>query len=137
VVGTHSAILFEGVKYTLTAASTASSLQDGQTLSFSGTVTPYRAGHEIYLERQNGAGTGGFHVVAVAMPQAAEPGQPASYTISHVVFGLGKQVYRVKVPGDPDNQGVASAPFTVEVTSAPPGSLQPGAQTPLPGEGTL
>ncbi len=134
-VGTHSSVLFEGVRYTLTASPSASTLQDGQALTFTGTVTPGRAGKHVYLERQNASGAG-YHVVAIAPLQAVASGSGlATYTIVHTVFGTGKQVYRIKVPGDPDNQGSSSAPVTVEVTPAPPASLAPGTQPPLPNEG--
>jgi hypothetical protein len=134
-VGTHSTVLFEGVRYTLTASASATALQDGQALTFTGTVTPGHAGKHVYLERQDLSGSG-YHVVAVAPLQApASASGPASYTIVHIVFGTGKQVYRIKVPGDPDNQGSASAPVTVEVTPAPAATLAPGPQPPLPSEG--
>ena len=134
-VGTHSAVLFEGVRYTLTAAASATALQDGQALTFTGTVTPGHAGKHVYLEREDLSGSG-YHVVAVAPLQApASASGPASYTIVHIVFGTGKQVYRIKVPGDPDNQGSAGAPVTVEVTPAPAATLVPGPQPPLPSEG--
>ena len=135
-VGTHSSVLFEGVRYTLTSTPSATALQDGQVLTFTGTVTPGRAGKHIYLERQNLSGSG-YHVVALAPLQApAGASGPATYTIAHTVFGTGKQVYRIKAPGDPDNQGRPSAPVTVEVTPAPPASLAPSPQPPLPNEGT-
>ena len=60
--GRHSAVLFEGVKYVLTAGVSAGTVQAGQTLTFAGTVTPFREGHVVYLERQNANG-GGYHVV--------------------------------------------------------------------------
>ncbi len=134
--GSHSRILFEGVRYVLTAAPSTSTLQDGQVLTVTGTVTPYLAGHMVYLERESSAGSGPFHAVAVAPLSASTiAGGPATYTISRTMFGVGKQTYRIKVPGDPANQGIASAPFTVEVTPAPPSVLGPGLQPPLPNEG--
>lgn len=134
--GLHSAALFEGVKSTLTANISATSLQDGQTLTFTGTVAPASPSHTIYLERQNTPGAGSFHLVAVGTLNPAQGSGPATYTLTHTVFGTGKQVYRVKVPGDPQNQSEASAPFTVEVSAAPPESLQPGPPAHLPGEET-
>ena len=120
--GRHSAVVFEGVKYVLAAAPPPSSAQAGQTLTFTGTVTPFQAGHPVYLERQNANG-GGFHVAEKGTLVAAANGS-GTYSISHTVFGAGKQVFRVKVPGDPLNQGVATAPFTIEVTPSPAAALR-------------
>lgn len=127
----HSASLYEGVKDVLTAGVSATTIQAGQSLTFSGTVAPVRAGHVVYLERQNAFGSG-YHVVDVGTLTTA-----GTYTIAHFVFGPGKQVYRVKVPGDPAYQAVSSAPFTIEVTPAPPASLQPVTQGKQPSEGQI
>ncbi len=135
--GARSSVLFEGVKYVLTAASSAGSAQAGQTVTFSGTVTPYQAGHAVYLERQDASGIG-YHVVAVgALSAPAAGSSTASYSIPFTVFGTGKQVYRVKVPGDPDNQGTASTTFTVEVSPAPAQSLRPAPPVKVPTEGSV
>ena len=132
--GRHSAVLFEGVKYVLTPAGSAATVLAGQSLTFTGTVTPYREGKVVYLERQNANG-GGFHVVGVATLTPG-PGTSGSYSLSHVFFGAGgKQVLRVKVPGDPANQGVAGAPFTIEVTPSPAAALRTIPPERLPGEG--
>jgi len=124
--GQKSAVLFQGVKYVLTAGVSATSLPAGQPLTFSGTVNPIHPGKTVYLERQNAFGTG-FHVVGVGTVAA-----DGTYSIMHFVFGAGKQVYRVKVPGDPTNQANSSTPFTIEVTPAPLGSLRPQPQSRLP-----
>jgi hypothetical protein len=126
-IGTiNSAVLYEGVKYILTAGIAASTVVSGQPLTFSGTVTPAQVGHEVYLERQNTFG-GGYHVVDVTSVLTG-----GTYTLAHYVFGSGKQVYRIKVPGDPTNQAVSSTPFTIEVTPAPLGTLKPVPQGKLP-----
>ncbi|MHB8243503.1 MAG: hypothetical protein ACYDHN_16130, partial [Solirubrobacteraceae bacterium] len=107
-----SAVLFEGVKYVLTANVSATTVQSGQPLTFSGTVTPALDGHPVYIEREDALG-GGFHVVEVGQVHGS------SYSIPDVIFGSGKETFRVKVPGDPANQTVSSSPFTIEVTPAP------------------
>jgi hypothetical protein len=114
-----SAILYEGVRYVLTAAASTATVPSGQPVTFSGTVAPVHVGHVVYLERENPFG-GGFHVVDIGTVAAN-----GTYAIAHYLFGAGKQVYRVKVPGDPENQAVSSTPFTIEVTPAPPASLRP------------
>ena len=129
--GLHSAVLFEGVKYLLTAGVSATTVQSGQSVTFAGTVTPGNVGKVVYLERANPFG-GGYHVV-----DAGSVISGGTYSITHFVFGVGKAVFRVKVPGDPDNQATSSTPFTIEVTPAPPGSLKPVAQPKQPREGQV
>jgi hypothetical protein len=115
--GQKSAVLFEGVEDMLTAKVSSSTVQAGQSLTFSGTVIPDHTGHIIYLERQNASGTG-FRVV-----QIATIGAGSSYSITHKVYDPGTKVFRVRIPGGPDNEGVASSPFTIQVTPAPASSL--------------
>jgi hypothetical protein len=81
----------------------------------------------VYLERQNPGPSGGFHVADLTSVSST-----GAYSITHFVFGSGKQVYRVHVPGDPDNQAVSSNTFPIEETPAPPGSLREVAQGTLP-----
>jgi hypothetical protein len=127
-----SATLFEGVKYVLTAGVSATTVQAGHALTFSGIVTPKHVGQIVYLERQNGAG-GGFHVVDIGTVTAG-----STYAITHYLFGLGKEVFRVKVPGNLENQSVSSSPpFTIEVTPAPAGALRPVPPSKLPQEGKV
>lgn len=117
--GHHSAVLYEGVKDVLTAAVSQTSIQAGGTLTFTGTVAPDHTGHIIYLERQN-ATNGNFHVVEVA-----NVGAGSAYSIAHEVIVPGTKVFRVRVPGGPENEGAASEPFTVQVTPAPVSALTP------------
>jgi hypothetical protein len=125
----RSAMLFQGVKYLLTANASGKTVQSGQSLTFSGTVTPGNLGKVVYLERENLFG-GGFHVTDVGTVTAA-----STYSITHFIFGSGKAVFRVKVPGDPSNQSVASTTFPVEITAAPPAALKPVTPAKLPSEG--
>jgi hypothetical protein len=123
---TKSSILFEGVKYALTATPLALTALQGQALTFAGKVAPVHAGHVIYLERQGPAGLG-FDVAEVGTVSS-----DGSYSISHPFFGAGTLKLRVKIPGDEENQGVASPLFEANVTHAPAGALlkpqEPGKQ---------
>lgn len=129
--GEKSAVLYEGVKDVLTAEASPSTVQAGQTITFKGTVAPDHTGHIVYLERQNASGSG-FHVVQVASIEAG-----STYTIAHTVYDAGTKVFRVRVPGDAENEGTVSAPFTIQVTPAPASSLMPEApgNSSLPAEG--
>jgi hypothetical protein len=129
--GEKSAVLYEGVHDVLTAEVSSSTIQAGQALTFKGTVVPDHTGHIIYLERQNASGNG-FHVVEVA-----NIGAGSAYSVVHTVYDPGTKVFRVRVPGGPENGGAVSAPFTIQVTPAPASALMPEApgNSSLPAEG--
>jgi hypothetical protein len=125
--GVTSAVLYVGVKDVLSAGVFPTTVQAGGQLTFFGAIAPAHAGHVIYLERQNASG-GGFHIV-----QVATVGPGSSYFIAHTVYDAGTKVFRVMIPGGPDNEGAASPPFTIVVTPAPPAALIPEG----PGNSTL
>jgi hypothetical protein len=129
--GQKSAVLYEGVKNVLTAEVSPTTVQAGEALTFKGTVVPDQTGHIIYLERQNAAGTA-FHVVQVGH---VLPG--SVYSIVHQVYVPGTKVYRIDIPGGPDNGRAISQPFTIQVTPAPASALTPEApgNSSLPSEG--
>jgi hypothetical protein len=129
--GQKSAVLYEGVKNVLTAEVSPSTVQAGEALTFKGTVAPDHTGHIIYLERQNAAGTA-FHVVQVGH---VLPG--SVYSIVHQVYVPGTKVFRVEIPGGPDNGRAVSQLFTIQVTPAPASALTPEApgNSSLPAEG--
>ena len=124
---TVSAVLYEGVRDLLTAQVSAITVRAGQPVTFSGAVAPDHSGHVIYLERQDRTGAD-FHVVQIGF---VEPG--STYSIEHTVYEPGVDVFRVKIPGGPENLGAASAPFTIQVTPAPAAALKPEA----PGNSTV
>jgi hypothetical protein len=137
-----STSLFEGFEPLLTAHVSAVVVQEGrpmdaaeassnavpagEPLTFSGSITPGRAGQVVYLERQNPSGIG-FHIVA-----AGTVSSESTYSIDHAVSGTGTQVFRIKLPRDEENQATASEPFKIQVTPAPAASQEPVA----PGAGT-
>jgi hypothetical protein len=126
-----SAVLYEGVKDALTAQVSSTTVQAGQTVTFSGTVSPDHTGHIIYLERQN-AQAPGFHVIQVWFVGAG-----SSYAIPHRFYEPGTKLVRVYIPGGPENQGTASAPFSITVTPGSASTLIPEApaNSTLPSEG--
>ena len=130
--GQKSAVLYEGVKDVLTAEVSATTIQAGQALEFKGTIAPDHTGHVIYLERQDATGSG-FHVVQIGH---VLPG--STYTIIHQVYVPGTKVFRVEIPGGPDNGRAVSQLFTVQVTPAPASALTPESpgNSSMPGEGT-
>jgi hypothetical protein len=122
-----SAVLYEGVKDLLTAEASPTTIKSGEAVTFKGTVAPDHTGHVVYLERQN-ANNGDFHVVQVGH---VLPG--SVYAIIHQVYVPGTKVFRVEIPGGPENGRAVSQPFTITVTPAPASSLAPEA----PGNSTL
>ena len=90
----------------------AGTISAGQSVTFSGTVAPNKAGHVIYLQRQNPTGNG-FHTV-----QVTNVGPGSVYSITRRLFTPGTKVFRVLIPGGPSNQGAASSPFTITVNPA-------------------
>jgi hypothetical protein len=133
--GRSSAVLYEGVKDVLTMvlSPAATSIQAGQTLTFSGAVSPDHSGHLIYLERQNAHGTG-FNVVEVAMLATG-----STYSIPYTVYNLGTNIFRVKIPGDVQNGGAVSLPVTIQVTPPTPAALtpEPPGNSTMPPEGQV
>ena len=127
-----SAVLYEGVKDILSAQVSATSVQAGGQLTFSGSVAPSHPGHVLYLERQNASGQG-FHVVQVGVVNP-----DSSFSIVHTVYDAGAKVFRVYIPGGRENLGAASQPFTVQVIQGPASALTPEApgNSSLPSEGS-
>jgi hypothetical protein len=127
-----SAVLFEGVRDVLTAQVSATTVQAGSQLTFSGSVAPSHSGHVLYLERQNASGQG-FHVV-----QLGTVNPDSSFTIVHTVYDAGAKVFRVHIPGGPENQGAVSQAFAIQVTPGPAAALTPEApgNAALPAEGS-
>jgi hypothetical protein len=118
---TKSATIFEGVKYAVTAAPSAGSVEVGQPLTVSGKVTPAVANHPIYLQVLNPAGIG-YHLI-----QAGIVDGMGNYSITHRFFNatISPRTLRVKIPGDPQNQGAASQSFQVALTPASGPLLRP------------
>ena len=114
----NSAALFEGVKFTLNAAESPSTVLQGQTITFSGTVSPAVAGHAIYLQQQLPSGIG-FHIVEVGAV-----GPTGLFSLPYVPFVTGTHVFRVRIPGDPAHEGAGSQTFTVTVNPNP-GAIKP------------
>jgi hypothetical protein len=97
----------------LTASVSAASVQEGEPVTFSGTLTPSHPGQLVYVERQD-PNPLRFHVVGSA--PVAEDG---SFSIEQTLTGVGTQVFRLTVHAAPGSRPVASAALSVLVTAAP------------------
>ncbi len=131
--GKSSSRLFEGVRYGVTASASASSVAAGRPVTFSGTVTPAHEGHPVYLQALSGTGVN-YHTVEVAT--VAHDG---TFAITHAFYAPSTRKLRVKIPGDPENQGAATLGVPLEVTPAPAAALTPEApgNSTQPAEGHL
>jgi hypothetical protein len=114
----HTARLFEGVADFVTMQSSASSAPTGQTVTFTGTVLPDKAGHVVYLQKLGRDGR--YHTVAVGFVRGDstfrfdwEMGSPGPYT------------FRARVPRDEQNVGAVSSPLSVTATPPAESSLPP------------
>ena len=110
--GKHSAIVFEGVKDVVTASVSSTSVTAGDTVTFSGTVSPDKTGHAILLERRNANGNG-WHVV-----KRATIGAGSAFSLDQRLVNPGDKTFRVRVPGGPENQAGVAGPFTISVAAA-------------------
>jgi hypothetical protein len=129
----HSAVLFEGVKDVLSPDPAPSAVMQGQPVTFTGTVSPAYKEEPVYLERENLFG-GGFHIIGTTHLTEEGTGR---YSIFYEFAAPGKKMLRIRVPGNPANQGAVSAPFAVEVTPAPLPLVKPAPPSTLPGEGQV
>jgi len=110
--GASSAILSQGVTYALTATPSASTVQAGGQVSFTGTITPGHEGQLVHLERENASGSG-YSVIAVGTVASS-----GAYSITQTFPAVGTELLRISVPAEPGFETVASEAFTIEVTAA-------------------
>ncbi|MDQ6804220.1 MAG: hypothetical protein M3065_04500 [Actinomycetota bacterium] len=113
-----SARLFEGVQDVVTITPSATTSTVGSSVTFTGSVTPDKAGHVIELQRLGADGH--YHVVAVGFVN------PSSAYQFNWTFGTpGTKTFRVRVPGGPDNVGGDSSTVAITVSLPPVTSLPP------------
>jgi hypothetical protein len=116
---TASAVAFVGVRVVLTLQTTPTTINQGQSVTFSGSVNPDETGRNIYLERLNATGTQ-WHIIASAVV-----GPNSQYSLSWSFYEIGSETLRVAMVGSPENQGNATPPVTVTVNAVPVTALVP------------
>jgi hypothetical protein len=114
----HSAVLFEGVRDVLTLSASPTNVNSGQPVTFTGSVTPDKAGDVVYLQRLGADGD--WHTVGV---RQVKP--DSTFEFVRTFGAAGPKTFRARIPGDPQNVGGASNVVTVNVTVPPPSSLPP------------
>ena len=115
----HTAVLFEGVKDVVTLSADSSTSTVGGKVTFTGNVSPDKAGHLIALQRLGRDGD--WHTVAVTLVRFN--------TTYHFVWTFGEEgmkQFRTRIASDPNNVGAASPAVTITVAGlAPVASLPP------------
>jgi len=106
----HSAVLYQGVRDVVTAGVDKTNVVAGTTVTFTGSVSPDRTGHVVYLQKSNPSGTG-WHTI---QQRNIQPG--STFTFTQRVTVPGVKQFRVVVPGGPVNQRGVSQTLTVTVT---------------------
>jgi len=116
-----SAQLFEGVQDVVSITPSSMTSAVGQSVTFSGSVTPDKAGHVIELQRLGADGH--YHVVAIRLVNSS-----SAYQFTRTFGTPGTKTFRVHVPGGPDNVGGYSSTEAISV-SLPPVTSLPTAPT--------
>jgi hypothetical protein len=121
----HTAVLFEGVQDVVSITDSSDSVLVGQSVQFSGVVSPDKAGHPIYLQRFGADGH--WHNVEIGLVR-----QNSTYGFGWTFGNPGTAEFRVKIPGGPYDLGGVSSTETINVT-LPPASALPSS----PGSGPV
>jgi hypothetical protein len=114
----HSAALFQGVQDLVSMTGPSSATVD-QHIEFTGTVTPDKSGHVIYLQKQGADND--WHTVEVRTVSSA-----STFTFGWTFGAAGAKQFRARILGGPVDVGGASTPVTVNVTDPALASLPTG-----------
>ncbi len=112
----HSAALFEGVRDVVSLTASPLNVISGQQVTFTGSVTPDKAGDVVYLQRLGADGD--WHNVGVGTVR-----HDSTFQFVRTFGAAGAKTFRARIPGDPYNIGGASSAVTVNVTVPPPSGL--------------
>lgn len=114
-----SAQLFEGVQDAVTfSASSTTSTVNGH-ITFSGTVSPDKAGHSIYLQKLGSDGD--WHSVETRVVRSN-----STFSFGWTFGTSGTKQFRARITGGPANVGGASTAVTVDVVPAALSTLPTG-----------
>jgi hypothetical protein len=114
----HSAALFQGVQDLVSMSGPSSATVD-QHIEFSGTVTPDKSGHVIYLQKLGADSQ--WHTVEVRTVNTG-----STFSFGWTFGAAGTKQFRARILGGPVDIGGASAPVSVTVTDPSLGSLPTG-----------
>ncbi len=130
----RSPITHEKVFAVLTLAASASSVETGQPVTFSGTVSPRHAGERVILERQTGQNGTSWHRIGSGAIEAS-----GAFSIVHRFLRpseSGAATIRVVLPADARNIRSFSEPveLTIHQAENPALTLEPSAPAIVVGE---
>lgn len=112
----HTAVQFEGVQDSVTMTASSSTSTVGGHVTFTGNVSPDKAGHVIYLQKFGADNN--WHTVEVRYVNGS-----SDFQFGWTFGNTGVKQFRALITGGPANVGGASAPVTVDVTLPPLTSL--------------
>jgi phospholipase C len=105
----------------MTVQTTPTTINQGQSVTFSGSLNPDETGRAIYLERLNALGNQ-WHII-----DSAVVGANSQYSLTESFYVAGSETVRVAIPGSPANQGGATASIPITVKMIPVTALVPAA----------
>ena len=111
-----TAQLFEGVQDAVTFAASTTTSTVGGHITFSGNVSPDKAGHVIYLQKL-GADSD-WHTVASSVVRP-----DSTFSLPWTFGSAGAKQFRARITGGPANVGGVSPAVTVDVLPAPAAAL--------------
>jgi phage protein U len=115
----HSATLFEGVQDVVTLAPRTGTSTVGGQVTFSGTVSPDKTGHVIYLQKLGRDND--WHTVEVS---SVQPG--SAFSLPWTFGTAGTKEFRARITGGPANVGGVSPASTFVVLQSPLSTLPTG-----------
>jgi hypothetical protein len=115
----HTAVLFEGIQDVVTMDPSSSTSTVGGQITFSGSVSPDKAGHVIYLQKLGADND--WHTVEVTSVDSS-----STFQFGWTFGTAGAKEFRARITGGPANVGGASAPVTIDVTQPALTSLPTG-----------
>ena len=115
----YTAVLFEGVQDVVTMQPSSQTSTVNGHITLTGSVSPDKAGHVIYLEKLGNDDN--WHIVEVRFVNSA-----STFRFGWTFGTAGAKTFRARITGGPVNVGAASTPVTVDVTQPPLSSLPTG-----------
>ncbi|HET8980007.1 MAG TPA: hypothetical protein VFN87_17775 [Solirubrobacteraceae bacterium] len=115
----HTAVLFEGVQDVVDLQTSSPTSTVGAHVTFTGAVSPDKAGHIVYLQKLGRDDS--WHTVEVRRVSRA-----STFRFGWTFGAAGMKQFRARILGGPANIGGASAPVAIDVTQPPLSALPTG-----------
>jgi hypothetical protein len=107
-----SAVLFEGAQDVVNMSTSSQTSTVGGQVTFTGSVSPGKSGHVIYLQKFGKDGN--WHTVEVGTVTAG-----STFSFGWTFGAAGTKQFRARITGGPANVGAASPMVTIVVTQPP------------------